>query len=168
MVPVDVRGLAVLPPMAAPVLLLRESVGERRWLAITIGEAEASALLTAHTGEPSARPGTIELLGHIIEALGSGLRAVEVTALTDGIFYAELVLDGELRVSARPSDAIALGLRAGVPLHAAEAVLDVAALESVVFDGADAEDTGDAAEEDKKVEHFRELLDRLTPDDFRD
>lgn len=144
-------------------LLLRECGGARRWLAIMVGEAEAAALLMAHAGEASARPDTIELIGQTIEALGATLHAVEVTALADGIFYADLILGGGLRVSARPSDAIALGLRAGVPLGAAEVVLEAAALETVVFDPDE-----EAVDLDQAVEDFRSQLDQATPDDFRD
>ena len=90
-------------------------------------------------------------------ALGRTVTRVDITDLRDGIFYAELVFDNAVTVSARPSDAIALALRTGSPLFAAEHVLDSAAVEM----------PGEEEEEaEAEVEAFREFLDQVTPEDF--
>jgi bifunctional DNase/RNase len=84
---------------------------------------------------------------------------VEVTELREGTFYAELVLrrddDRVVRVSSRPSDAIALAARLGTPIYAAEPVLDEA---GVVVSEED--------EQEEVVEQFREFLQNVNPEDF--
>jgi uncharacterized protein len=168
MVPIEVQGLAVTTADGAPVALLREIAHPRRWLAITIGTPEAEELLAAQTDATTARPGTIELLGHIIAALGHRLVGAEVTLLADGIFHAELVFADGVRVSARPSDALALALRGKVQISVAPAVLDEAAVEVTVMDVDARDDTTVAAETELEIEQFRAQLDEAAPEDFRD
>jgi bifunctional DNase/RNase len=72
-------------------------------LPIAIGAPEGNALLEAHEHVDHGRPGTSELIGHVIEAFESHVRRVEVIALCDGVFQSNLILDGELRLSVRPS-----------------------------------------------------------------
>jgi bifunctional DNase/RNase len=166
MIPVDVRGLVVPSPGTPPVLLIRETDGDQRWLAITIGAGEAEAFAAVQEGSPSGRPDTVELIGEVIDALGRHLVRVEVTELRDNIFYAELVLDGELRVSARPSDAIAIGLRARVPLVVAEAVLSEASVEISFSEAGDADPEQTELNQEQEIDEFRDLLDTITADDF--
>ncbi|MFC3453701.1 bifunctional nuclease family protein [Amycolatopsis speibonae] len=172
MIPMDVEGMAVLAPEAAPVMLLRERQGERRWLAITIGGPEASAVALAQEKIRLPRPGTIELIGKVVESFGHQVIGVEVTALRDGIFFADLVLDSGIRVSARPSDAVAIGLRAGVAIEVADSVLEVASVRvEIVGSGPDAElptVPPDPVAQEREVEEFRAALDRIVPEDFGD
>ena len=72
------------------------------------------------------RPGTHDLMVATLASMGSTLAEVDVTELRDGTFIAELVVrneSGELRISSRPSDAVALAVRCGAPVFAADAVL---------------------------------------------
>jgi len=85
---------------------------------------------------------------------------VQVTAVRDNIFYAELVLDQDTRVSARVSDAVALALHLGIPIHAEDTVLDAAAVTNTITGLA-----GDPAQVDE-VEQFRRFLDTASPEDF--
>ena len=78
---------------------------------------------------------------------------MRIIALRDGVFYAELVFDGGVEVSARPSDAIALALRTGTPIFGADEVLDEAGI--AIPD-----------EQEDEVEKFREFLDQISPEDF--
>ena len=94
-----------------------------------------------------------DLLRDVLEALDRRLEAVRITELTDGVFYALLVFDGGVEVSARPSDAIALALRTGTTIHCADSVLEEAGI--AVPD-----------EQEDEVEKFREFLDQISPDDF--
>ncbi|AIG77644.1 Hypothetical protein AJAP_23975 [Amycolatopsis japonica] len=171
MISMDVEGMAVLAPEAAPVMLLREREGERRWLAITIGGPEASAVALAQE-RIRPRPGTIELIGQVVESFGHRVTGVQVTALRDGIFFADLVLDSGIRVSARPSDAVAIGLRAGVGIEVADAVLEVASVRvEIVGAGPDAElpsVPSDPVAQEREVEEFRAALDKIAPEDFGD
>jgi len=89
----------------------------------------------------------------VIGALGRELEQVRITDIQDGTYFAELVFDGDLHVSARPSDSIALALRSGVPIHAEETVLTEAGL--LIPD-----------EQEDEVEKFKEFLDSVSPEDF--
>ncbi|MFN8146983.1 MAG: bifunctional nuclease family protein [Candidatus Nanopelagicales bacterium] len=148
----DVVGVRVEMPSNQPIVLLREIEGER-YLPIWIGAVEATAIAFAQQGVVPARPLTHDLLRDVLEALGRRLEAVRITELTDGVFYALLVFDGGVEVSARPSDAIALALRTGTTIHCADSVLEEAGI--AVPD-----------EQEDEVEKFREFLDQISPDDF--
>ena len=89
----------------------------------------------------------------LVRALGATLEAVNITELREGTYYAELAFAGGVRVSARPSDAIALAIRAGVTIYGSEAVLADAGI--VIAD-----------EQESEVEKFREFLDNISPEDF--
>jgi bifunctional DNase/RNase len=134
-------------------LLLRETNGDR-YLPIWIGSVEATAIALEQQGVKPARPLTHDLLKDVVKALGRRLEQVRITDLQEGTFFAELVFDGGTRVSARPSDSVALALRVGVPIHAEENVLSEAGL--IIPD-----------EQEDEVEKFREFLDSVSPEDFR-
>ncbi|WP_335645175.1 bifunctional nuclease family protein [Amycolatopsis albispora] len=156
-----VHGVALLPPDEAPVMLLREIEGRRRWLAVSIGAPEATALIAACQRVEHPRPDTIELIGQVIESFGGRVQRVEVTALEAGVFFADLVLSDGVHVSARPSDAVAIGVRAGAPLEVPESVLGVA---SVELDLVDEDEAGPEVEQE--VADFRSQLDDVTAEDF--
>jgi len=147
-----VGGARVEMPPTQPIVLLREAAGERS-LPIWIGAPEASAIAFAQQGVTPARPLTHDLLKDVITALGATLEQVQITDLSDGVFYAVLVFAGGVEVSARPSDAIALALRTGTPVVGAESVLDEAGLNL-------------PSEDEDEVEKFREFLDQVSPEDF--
>ncbi|MBN3585626.1 bifunctional nuclease family protein, partial [Algoriphagus aestuarii] len=90
------------------------------------GTVEATAIALAQQGVKPARPLTHDLLRDVIEALNTSLATVNITALEDGVFYAELVFSNGVQVSARPSDSIALALRTGAPIYARDDILDEA------------------------------------------
>jgi bifunctional DNase/RNase len=151
----EVVGVRVEVPSNQPIVLLREAGGER-FLPIWIGAVEATAIAFASGGVTPPRPLTHDLFKDVVEALGATLTAVELTEIKEGVFYAELVLSaaiGERRVSARPSDAIALAIRTGSPIFGSEALLAEAGIEI-------------AEQAEDEVEKFREFLDQISPDDF--
>lgn len=157
----ELLGVRLELPANAPVVLLREQVGEQRVLPIYIGPEEAKAIALALEGVVPPRPLTHDLLRDVLGALSVEVVRVSVTALEDRTFYAELELrvDGRaVRVSSRPSDAIALAVRVDAPIFAAEAVLDEAA--------AAPEEEGDGQEQEEIVEEFREFIDQVNPEDF--
>jgi bifunctional DNase/RNase len=147
-----VVGIRVELPANQPILLLRESEGDR-YLPIWIGQGEATAIALEQQGVKPARPMTHDLMKDVIGALGRELEQVRITDIQDGTYFAELVFDGDLHVSARPSDSIALALRSGVPIHAEETVLTEAGL--LIPD-----------EQEDEVEKFKEFLDSVSPEDF--
>ena len=110
------------------VVFLREVSGERH-LPIWIGPFEAEAIAMELQGVQSKRPLPYDLLKSVITDLGGRLNRIEVTELRDAVYYAQLVVEIGGRVvivDARPSDAIALGVRAKVPILVAESVMDEA------------------------------------------
>ena len=148
-----VVGVRVEQPQNQPVLLLREASGER-YLPIWIGQTEATAIVLEQQGVEPVRPLTHDLIKNLISALGRTLKEVRIVDLQEGTFYADLVFDQELRVSARPSDSVAIALRVGVPIFAEEAVLAEAGL--IMPD-----------EREDEVEKFKEFLESVSPDDFK-
>ncbi len=145
-------GIRVEQPQQQPVMLLKESEGER-FLPIWIGQAEATAIALEQQGIAPARPLTHDLVKDVVEALGRTLVEVRIVALREGTFYADLVFDQDVAVSARPSDAIAIAIRVGAPIFADESVLEEAGLAM-------------PAEREDEVEKFKEFLDTISPEDF--
>jgi len=148
-----VVGVRVELPANQPILLLRETSGAR-YLPIWIGSVEATAIALEQQGVKPSRPLTHDLLKDVITAMSRRLEQVRITDLQGGTFFAELIFDGGIKVSARPSDSVALALRMGVPIHAEERVLAEAGL--IIPD-----------EQEDEVEKFREFLDSISPEDFR-
>jgi uncharacterized protein len=149
---VDVVGVRVEMPANRPIVLLRETQGDR-YLPIWIGAVEATAIAFAQQGVVPPRPLTHDLLKDVIEATGQQLDEVRITEVTEGVFFALLILSSGAEVSARPSDSIALALRTGTRIVCAETVLDEAGIEV-------------PEEEEQEVEKFREFLDSVSPEDF--
>ncbi len=105
--------------------------GSPRSFPIVIGLPEAQAIERRLSGLLPKRPQTHDLLGSVIATLGATLESVEITDLSDGTFFARLNLQasdgGAVRVDARPSDAIALGIASSVPILVDESVIEQAA-----------------------------------------
>src|SRR5881409_2460628 len=95
----SVVGVRVELPSNQPIVLLKEADGDR-YLPIWIGAVEATAIAYAQQGIVPARPMTHDLFRDVLEAVGAQLSTVRITELRDGIFYAELVFDGGVEVSA--------------------------------------------------------------------
>lgn len=135
----------------APMLLLREQDGPRQ-LAIWVGHAEARSVMTALEGHVPPRPLTHDLLAELLAELGHTSIEGHITSVEDGVFHGELVVDGHT-ITARPSDLVALAVRAGMTLTCPEELLAEAGIL-------------DEVEPDDDVERFREFLDNVNPDDF--
>lgn len=150
---VEVVGVRVEMPSNAPIVLVRPITGGAL-LPIWIGPNEAAAIAMAQQGVAAPRPLTHDLFIATLLQLGTPLLSVRITRLEEGVFYAELVF-AERSVDARPSDAIALALRAGVPILLSDEVL------------AEAGVVPDPDDEVDEVEQFREFLDTVTPQDFQ-
>lgn len=155
-IPMEVIGVRVELPSNQPIVLLKEQEGTR-YLPIWIGASEATAIATAMEGVEPPRPLTHDLMRSIIDAVGALASRVVITEMRDSIFFADLSLDisgTEVKVSSRPSDAIALAVRTGTPVLAAPDVLDEA---GVHFEDED---------EEEEVAKFREFLEEATVEDF--
>jgi uncharacterized protein len=148
----EVVGVRVEMPTNNPIVLLKETDGER-YLPIWIGPNEATAIAFAQQGMVPQRPLTHDLMRDVLEALEIRLTTVNITALRDGIFFADLIFSNGREVSARPSDSIALALRTGASIFVSDEILDEAGV--AIPD-----------EQEDEVEKFREFLDTITPEDF--
>ena len=163
MVEMHLSAVRVELPTNVPILLLQEATGERT-LPIYIGRPEAESIAGALQGVVTKRPMTHDLMRDMLTELGVVLDHVVITELKDQTFYAELRLrrgGTNFVVSARPSDAIALAVRAGATIYAEEALLDAEGI--VISQGDDGEDRG---ERDELVAQFHEFLEGVRPEDF--
>ena len=161
MVEMELVGIRVEMPSSSPIALLREVNGEGRVLPIFIGAPEATAIAFALEEVVTPRPMTHDLMRTVLDDLGVSLEKITVTALHEGVFHAELELngrDGVHTISSRPSDALALAARTGSPIYADESVLEEA--------GYLEETEADEGEEEEVVEQFKEFIDSVDPEDF--
>jgi bifunctional DNase/RNase len=150
--------------------MLKEKAGTR-FLPIWIGHAEADAIAIPMQNVPVSRPLTHDLLGRVVEQLGAKLTQIVINDLADETFYARLILDQKgqhLEVDSRPSDAIALAIRAKVPIYVEDAVLDQAGM---VFETEESEGEAGAAKsevpvDEGKLEVFKQFIETLDIDDL--
>ncbi len=125
MIEMHIYGLALDEESQVPVLILKDKE-EKQVLPIWIGAMEAVAISMVLNNVRLPRPMTHDLLLQTIESLDGEVRFVDVVRLQDNTYFAEIeVLQGDKlkRIDSRPSDAIALGLRAQVPIRVSEDVL---------------------------------------------
>ena len=142
-----------------PIVLLKTAEGNK-FLPIWIGHPEAAAILMKLQGASTPRPMTHDLVTEMLGHLDARVVRIAVTELRDNTFYALITVsvDGtEIEIDSRPSDAIALAVRADAPIFAADAVIEESAIE---FEHED-----DVNEEDV-VEEFKKFLDEVQPEDF--
>jgi bifunctional DNase/RNase len=156
------------------VVFLREVHGERH-LPIWIGEFEAHGIAMELQGNPSPRPLPWDLLKALVGELNGTIERVVVNDLSQDVFFARVVVDvsgRSIEIDARPSDAIALAVRARCPILVEDLVMDRA---GVSLDGEMDEDESSAISEageaqrvpeDDRLEVFRDFINTLDLDDF--
>jgi uncharacterized protein len=130
MVEVTIDSVRVSLMSQHRVVVLKDT-GSSRYLPIWIGPFEADAITIELQNVEVARPLTHDLLKATIEQLGAEIVQISITDLRNDTFYAEVALsvDGRrLEIDSRPSDAIALAVRAQVPVFVADEVMDQAAI----------------------------------------
>src|ERR1700721_3846621 len=142
-----------------PPIVLLKAVESNKFLPIWIGHPEAAAILMKLQGASTPRPMTHDLLSDVLGELEVECTRVAVTELRENTFYASISLrvnGRDLEIDSRPSDALALAVRSGAPIFAADEVTAEAAIE---FEH-EVEDT------EEGVEKFKDFLDQVTPEDF--
>ena len=151
-----VAGISVDPGTGSAVLAL--SGPDEQTLVIAIGLAEATSIATELEGVELPRPLSHDLLREVIERLGAKVVRVEIVDLRANTFFAELILAGEndeeIRVDSRPSDGIALAVRADAPIFVHERVLRKA------------HPTSDEPPPTSDKEAWKQLLEEMAPEDF--
>ena len=144
-----------------PIVLLKTADGNR-FLPIWIGHPEAAAILMKLQSQAPPRPMTHDLLSDLLEQLEAQVVRITATERRENTFYAQSTVqqDGrEIEVDSRPSDAIALAIRAEAPIFAADRVIEESAIE---FEGEDVDEEQLEAE----VQKFKSFLEEVTPEDF--
>ena len=142
-----------------PIVLLK-TVDGNRFLPIWIGHPEAAAILMKLQGASTPRPMTHDLVTDMLGQLDAQVVRITVTELKENTFYASITVQqngSEIEIDSRPSDAIALAVRAEAPIFAAE---DVIAESAIEFEH-EVEDT------EEVVDKFKEFLDQVSPEDFQ-
>lgn len=156
MVEMKVAGLALDEKSQVPVLVLKDAQ-EMHTLPIWIGAMEAMAISLVLNEVTLPRPMTHDLLLNMVDGLGGNVHRVDITRIDAGTYYAEIIIhigEEEHRIDSRPSDAVALALRADCSIHVAEQVLD-----SVEADVTLGKPEFDSEEADKWTELLEDLED---------
>ena len=155
-VEMKVRGLALDPVSNMPIIILRDEE-EKRSLPIWVGIFEANAIALELEKISTPRPMTHDLIKNILESVDAKVEKIVVNDLRDNTFFALIHLrlgEEEITVDSRPSDAIALALRAGAPIFVEEDVVRRAKSVEV------------APKESDDQEKLKEWLENLKPEDF--
>lgn len=142
-----------------PIVLLKTLAGNR-FLPIWIGHPEAAAILMRLQDARPPRPATHDLMCTALEELGAEVTQVAITDLRDNTFFAQVTVSNgidEHELDSRPSDALALAVRAEAPIFAAE---------QIVMDSGIEFEQDAIGDTDEMVSKFRSFLDDVTPDDF--
>jgi len=167
---VEILGLSTSPSSGgAYALILREMNGTRR-LPIIIGAFEAQSIALEMEGIKPPRPLTHDLMKNLIDSLGVAITEIVINDLKDGTFYAKINIDSQ-EIDSRPSDAIALAVRFGVPIFVSDKVMDEAGFYP---EGGEGEVTDAAAGEQRepeprltKIEAMRsQLKDAIEKEDY--
>ena len=141
-----------------PIVLLKTAEGAK-FLPIWIGHPEAAAILMKLQGASTPRPLTHDLFTDMLGQLDAQVVRITVTELRDNTFYATITVSqngSEIEVDSRPSDAIALAVRAEAPIFAADRVIEESAIE---FEG-------EEVNEEEIVDEFRKFLENVSPEEF--
>ena len=158
----SVRAVRLDRMSNTPIVTLREEESPRRQFEIFIGAPEAASIQIALDDEKTPRPLTHDLFVLALERINVSVERVVLTHVSSGTYYADVVLlpDGgqETTVSARPSDALAIALRASCPTYALETLLDEV--------GEVVEEEPDQPAEAEIIDEFRDFIENISPDDF--
>ncbi len=150
-----IKGLMVDPITNMPIIILRDEEGQRV-LPIWVGVFEANAIALQIENVTTPRPMTHDLLRNVIADLKAEIQKIVVSDLKENTFYAliYILINGEvMAVDARPSDAIALALRARAPIFVEDSVIDHAKTVDLTPDRGDSE-------------RLQKWLENLDPDDM--
>ena len=166
----DIYGVSFDMVGKQPIVLLK-TIDGNRFLPIWIGHAEAAAILVKLQNAAAARPMTHDLLHDVVGQLDAEVISIAVTEMRENTYYARITLQqngSEIEVDSRPSDAIALAVRAGAKIYVADDVIEESGVE---FEGgASDEDIAKAAGVPPLAEldpdEFRAFLDSVSPDEF--
>ena len=156
-----ISSLNMDPVTNSPIVILKEIEGDQT-LPIWIGLLEATAIASEMEGVKFSRPMTHDLLKNVMDEMDIKVHKIEICDLRDNTYYAfiHLIKNGEdLSIDSRPSDAIALALRAKAPIFVSDEVLKKSKQIDATREGV----ATDKSEQGKK---WQDVLEKLNPDDF--
>ena len=156
MIEMRVAGIALDAPTRSPIVLLKDS-SERRALPIFIGQDQARAIISVLEGQQPPRPLTHDLITNIFDVWEMDLEKVIIHTLRDNTFYAILCLNQggvKKEIDCRPSDAIAIALRANSPIWVVEEVV------------ADASIPVDRDADEAERQAFRDFVSNISPSEL--
>ncbi len=173
MIEMTIESMGVNPENYRGVVLLKEQTGQR-YLPIWIGSAEADAIAVKLQGADMPRPLSHDLLCSVIGNLQASVDSVVINELRDDTFYARILLNtsqGQTEVDSRPSDALALAVRAEVPIFVEDTVLDEGGVlidkeTGQVLPQQTSEEKSVTEDELKRLSAFTDFIDTLDVDDF--
>ena len=152
---VEVNSIRLEESSDTPVLLLLEP-NSNKVLPIWIGTIEAVSIAYAQEGILHERPQTHDLLINIIEAMECSIQEVNISDIKDNTYFANIVLstvNGEVTLSSRPSDAIAIALRSNINVTVNEDVFLTNSID-ILYDNID------------EIEEFKNFIETIEPEDF--
>ena len=129
-IPCEILGLSSSPATGGAYAILLKEVDGKKRLPIIIGAFEAQAIALEIEGIKPPRPLTHDLLKQLTDSLGATVLEIVIDELRDNTFYAKIILEVSgfsQEIDARPSDAIALAVRAQAPIYVYDSVMEVAA-----------------------------------------
>jgi len=165
MIEVEIDSIRVSLMSEHRVIVLK-ALEKELYLPIWIGPYEAEAIAIRLKNVDISRPLTHDLLNNVIGEMGGDISNIVVNDLRDDTFYALINVDvrgTKLEIDSRPSDAIALAVRAGVPIFVAEGVMERA---SITPEEDITEDAQGAQEEEEDLSAFRDFVEGLDLDDL--
>ena len=158
MTEMKVMGIALDTRTGSPIVVLNDPES-RKALPIWIGSAEASSIIRKIENIPSSRPMTHDLFIDLIAKSEQTLKSIEIVDVNEQTYFANLIIEdkeGEtILVDCRPSDAIAIAIRADVPIYVAKSVLSSGAIS-----------TGAAQQDDQDEAEFKNFIQEVKPSDF--
>lgn len=157
--PMVISGLTVDPVTNSPIVILKEIDGEET-LPIWIGLLEATAIASELEGIKFSRPMTHDLFRNLMEMVGVKINKIEVCDLKDNTYFAMIHFshgDQEMTIDARPSDALAVSLRANAPIFVSD---------EVIRKSSQIDLKAEAQDKSEKGKKWQEILEGLNPEDF--
>jgi len=158
MIEMQVMGIALDTRTGSPIVVLNDKEN-RRALPIWIGSAEASAIIRKIENIPSSRPMTHDLFIDIAVQSEYKITKIEINDVDDQTYFSTIYmynekLDKELKIDSRPSDAIAIALRAEVPIFVTSNVLAVGLIST------------DVEKDEQEAKEFKDFIQDIKPSDF--
>lgn len=157
MIRIEIVGVRVDQMANTPAMRLKESASPYRYFDIFIGAPEAASIHTALEGTEMPRPLTHDLFVLALQKIEVALKQVVITEMIAGTYYAEMTLSSQgvdTVISCRPSDGVALAVRAQCPIFINDVLID------------DVGKVSPEADEDNILEEFKDFIDTIKPEDF--